>query len=289
MKKKGTIFALLVILVAGIGLYAAYLNKELPDAPNPTGTSATAVAAAGGTNAAPATAKPTTTAPRRTQTKTEPNAATGSGSYGFNYPGIAPAVAAVGGQNWQLLLVNRAFALPVDYAPSTAVCVPGVYPENREMDARVAPEYKKMYYAALEDDAELIPFSGYRQISTQKNNFDLKITEYRNQGKSEAEAIALAAQTILPPGCSEHEAGLAIDITRKGVWDTRVDFETTVEFKWLQAHAAEYGFILRYPKDKQEITKISYEPWHWRYVGKEAALAMKASGQCLEEYLAAAQ
>ena len=65
-------------------------------------------------------------------------------------------------------------------------------------------------------------------------------------------------------------------------------FENTDEFKWLSENAADYGFILRYPKDKQDITKIIYEPWHWRYVGVEAAKAMKASGQCFEEYLGVA-
>jgi D-alanyl-D-alanine carboxypeptidase len=104
-------------------------------------------------------------------------------------------------------------------------------------------------------------------------------------GYSRAEAVNFAAQSIQPPGCSEHNSGLAIDITRPGVWDTREDFDTTKEFAWLQAHAHEYGFILRYPKDKQNITQVMYEPWHWRYVGVGPATAMKASGQCLEEYL----
>ena len=67
--------------------------------------------------------------------------------------------------------------------------------------------------------------------------------------------------------------------------NTKESFENTKEFKWLQAHAADYGFILRYPKDKVSITKVAYEPWHWRYVGVEDAKKMKASGKCLEEYL----
>ena len=85
---------------------------------------------------------------------------------------------------------------------------------------------------------------------------------------------------ILPPGTSEHNAGLAMDIISQDV-----DFEKTKAFGWLQEHAQDYGFILRYPKDKEDITKITYEPGHWRYVGKEDAVKIKQSGVCLEEYL----
>jgi D-alanyl-D-alanine carboxypeptidase len=159
------------------------------------------------------------------------------------------------------------------------------YSEKIEMEATAATQYKAMYDAALADGAELIPYSGYRSINRQKNNFDRKISSYVSKGYSRAEAVNLAAMAILPPGCSEHNSGLAMDITRLGVWDIREDFDTTKEFAWLQAHAHDYGFILRYPKDKRNITNVMYEPWHWRYVGIGSATAMKASGQCLEEYL----
>ncbi|MDR1463703.1 MAG: M15 family metallopeptidase [Oscillospiraceae bacterium] len=207
------------------------------------------------------------------------------GKYAYEYPGIHPAVAVFRADSWNLLLVNRHFALPADYAPEIAVAVPGVYPEERELDARAAAAYQRMYYAALRDGAELVPFSGYRYISTQKTNFDRKVGEYRAQGFSEAQAVQLTAQSILPPGCSEHEAGLAMDITAPGKWGADEGFEKTAEFRWLSEHADAYGFILRYPKDKQEITEITYEPWHWRYVGPEAAKAIKAAGLCLEEWL----
>ena len=264
--KRGTVFALIVILVAGLGLYAAWRNQELPDSPIPPDSSSMSAKA--------------------TRTQTPKNeAVTGKGRYEYSYAGLSPAVAAVNQKEWYLLLVNKGIALPSSYKPGLAVCLPGIYPENREMDARVAPKYRDMYYAALKEGAELIPFSGYRQISTQKRNFDDAIADYRAQGKSDEEAVQLASQSIMPPGCSEHEAGLAMDITRKGVWETRLDFEDSKEFAWLQAHAAEYGFILRYPRGKEAVTGVGYEPWHWRYVGVEAAKAMKANGKCLEEYL----
>ncbi len=245
--------------------------------------SAWVVSTEGPTNPTQTSAKPSSSA-----NTAIPSAATKGalGKYNYDYEGIHPAVAAYSEATWYLLLVNRDFALPAGYQPKTAVCLPGVYKENRELDARVAPEYRRMYNAALKDGAELIPFSGYRRSSTQKNNFEDKIAYYRNQGYSNAEAVNLAAKSILPPGCSEHEAGLSMDITRPGVWDTRVDFEDTKEFAWLMKNAADYGFILRYPKDKRDITKITYEPWHWRYVGAEAASVIMGQGLCLEEYLA---
>ena len=95
-----------------------------------------------------------------------------------------------------------------------------------------------------------------------------------------AEAKARAAMIIMPPGCSEHNLGLAMDIIA-----TDNNFYKTRAYAWLTEHAQDYGFILRYPKEKQHITKVEYEPWHWRYVGVEHAKKIKEWGFCLEEYL----
>ena len=105
-----------------------------------------------------------------------------------------------------------------------------------------------------------------------------------NQGYDKTTATQKAAQIILPPGTSEHNAGLCMDII-----SLDVSFENTKAFAWLQNHAADYGFILRYPKNKDNITEITYEPWHWRYVGVEHAKAMNERRLCLEEYVGAAQ
>ena len=148
------------------------------------------------------------------------------------------------------------------------------------LDERVAPYYNEMYKAAYEDGIHLVPISGYRSVERQTRNFERKINYYIDQGYSKVEATQEAATIILPPGTSEHNAGLAMDIC-----SLEQNFEDTKEFEWLCENAADYGFILRYPEDKQDITKIIYEPWHWRYVGVEAAKEMKASGECLEEYL----
>ena len=100
------------------------------------------------------------------------------------------------------------------------------------------------------------------------------------KGKSREEAENLVLQTINKPGTSEHNLGLAIDFNY-----VDYDFDQTKGFKWLVKNAQNYGFILRYPKDKQDITGITYESWHWRYVGKEHSKIIKEKGYCLEEYI----
>jgi len=298
MKKKATPIILLLLLAAGLAVYFAYLGRAPAERETTTGTSASSpelwtTAGTGASTETPGTEKPnipttaaattpttarTTTAPPRTQ---PPDSA-----YAFAgvYEGINPAITVNATGNPYLILVNRHYALPRDYQPALAVCVP-TYPEKKEMEQTAAAQYKLMYDAALKEGAELIPYSGYRSMTHQKSNFDRKIDSLVGQGMSRTQAVNMAAMSIMPPRCSEHEAGLAMDITRPGYWDTRDDFKDTKEYAWLTAHAHEYGFILRYPKDKTEITLVQFEPWHWRYVGAEDATAMKASGQCLEEYL----
>ncbi len=197
--------------------------------------------------------------------------------YAYAYAGFTPKEVDVNARDWKLMLVNRDYILPQDYSPALAEAAKGT---GVRMDARVAPEYQKMYDAAKKDGITLTPLSGHRRISTQKTNFENKINYYMSQGYDRTTATQKAAQIILPPGTSEHNAGLAMDII-----SLDVSFENTAAFRWLQEHAQDYGFILRYPKNKESITAITYEPWHWRYVGVEDAKKIKASGQCLEEYL----
>ncbi len=199
--------------------------------------------------------------------------------YEYAYAGFQPAYANVDIEDWKMLLVNRDYILPDDYEVELAPCITED-PDSLKLDYRVAPHYNEMYLAALEDGIELTPVSGYRSVERQERNFKNKIQKYIDEGYSKAEATQMAATIILPPGTSEHNAGLAMDIC--SLYES---FENTDEFAWLSENAADYGFILRYPEDKQDITKIIYEPWHWRYVGIDAAKEMKASGECFEEYL----
>lgn len=180
---------------------------------------------------------------------------------------------------WFLTLVNNQYRMPADYQVIGAPAIPG---SDIELDYRVAEKYTEMYNAAKAEGLYLTPYSGLRSYSRQKTNYEYKTSYYLNQGYSQSEALALAAMVIMPPGCSEHNLGLSMDII-----DTADNFYTTDEYAWLMEHAADYGFILRYPKEKQAITMVEYEPWHWRYVGVEYARAIKKSGMCLEEYLQA--
>ena len=202
--------------------------------------------------------------------------------YEYAYAGFEPAYANLDIEDWKMLLVNRDYILPDDFEVELAPSI-SADSDSLKLDYRVAPHYNKMYLAALADGIELVPISGYRSVERQQRNFENKIQKYLDQGYGKIEATQMAATIILPPGTSEHNAGLAMDIC-----SLEQNFEDTEEFAWLCENAADYGFILRYPEDKQDITKIIYEPWHWRYVGIDAAKEMKASGECFEEYLGVA-
>ncbi len=181
------------------------------------------------------------------------------------------------GEDWNLVVVNTKREIPGDYVPKLAeVASSGVY-----MDYRVAPYYNEMYAAAKKDGIILTPFSGYRSYARQQRNYNNLTKQYMSQyGLSKEAAAAKAATVILPPGTSEHNLGLAMDIC-----NTNSTFKNQKEYKWLTEHAHEYGFILRYTAEKQSVTDIIPEPWHWRFVGVEHAEKIKNSGLCLEEYL----
>ncbi len=187
-----------------------------------------------------------------------------------------PTVIKIDKNNWNLTVVNSGYRIPSDYKPDLVyVCGSG-----ERLDRKVAAQYEKMYKAAAKEGVYLTPCSGYRSYDLQERNYNRKVQYYKNQGYTTAQAKVKAATIIMPPGSSEHNLGYAMDIVCVDEW-----FEDTKEFKWLQKNAANYGFIMRYPEDKQNITKVTYEPWHWRYVGVDAAKAMKSSGLTLEEYM----
>lgn len=212
----------------------------------------------------------------KTSSQSKTQTGTTKYEYIYAYAGFNPSPADMS-VPFNMILLNRDYVLPDGYTPKLAEAVKG---SSVKLDYRVAPYYQKMYDAALEDGITLTPVSGYRTYTRQKNNFENRIALLQNQGYSKKEATIKASEIILLPGTSEHNAGLAMDIC-----SLSESFENTKEFRWLQEHAHEYGFIMRYPKDKMNITKITYEPWHYRYVGVEAAAKIKESGMVLEEYL----
>lgn len=178
---------------------------------------------------------------------------------------------------WFLSIIGADYPLPDKYTPSLSPIIEG---SSITVDSRIVAKYQEMYNAAKQDDCILTPYSGYHSYSLQKSTYSRKVNFYVNQGLSQEEAEKKAKTSVLPAGCSEHNAGLAVDIV-----SASEDFAKTKEYQWLCDHAHEYGFILRYPADKAEITGVSYEPWHWRYVGEEAAKKMADKNECLEEYL----
>lgn len=259
MKKALSFLALILAILALV--FAVYLrsraNQKLsPEVQDNSYTSADM-------SSTPATTTPTTQATSAADGTIE----------------VLPAAVeiAISEQNFTMTLVNRKYRMPENYQLDLAPCIPG---SDIELESRAAEQYTNMYNAAKADGITLTPYSGYRRYSTQKRNYENKTQYYLDQGYEQQEALTLAARIIMPPGSSEHNLGLAMDIC-----GTDYDFDQTKEFQWLSQHAEAYGFILRYPENKQNITKVVYEPWHWRYVGVENAKTINASGKCMEEYL----
>lgn len=183
------------------------------------------------------------------------------------------------GENWALTLINKKYMLDKQYTPETATLVDG---SPVTADVRVAEAFKKMYNSAKESNVILTPFGGYCTYNRQKTNFDSKVQAFTLQGMSPQEAQEAAMKRIEPAGASESCAGLSVDIL-----SASSGFANTPEYKWLLENAHQFGFILRYPQDKADKTGIIFQPWHWRFVGVDAATEMKNSNLCLEEYLKA--
>ncbi len=186
---------------------------------------------------------------------------------------------------WAMFLVNKKNPLPADYDSRIETKV--VFESWREyfLDVRAAGYLEKMLKAAENDGIDLYVVSAYRTIEYQQQNFDNSVQDRVDRGMSYDDAYADTLAEVALPGESEHNAGLALDIMVEEYQNMDDDgFEDTEAFAWLDRHAAEYGFILRYPKGKQEITGIIYEPWHYRFVGVYYANEIKKSGLCLEEY-----
>lgn len=181
------------------------------------------------------------------------------------------------------VVVNKQRALPKTHRPSDLVR-PNVRfsfgdkkVENALLRKEAAKALEKMFQSAEAEDIVLYARSGFRSYETQSWLFDQEINNYGYE-----KAVLYVAR----PGTSEHQTGLAMDITAKSVnLQLTEKFEKTTEGKWLASHAHEYGFILRYPKGKTDITGYAFEPWHFRYVGVELATEVYKSGLTLEQYM----
>lgn len=181
----------------------------------------------------------------------------------------------------EILLVNRDNRLPQEYEVTLLTLPDGVNRAAKEA-------YEPLCDMLADGRKEGLAFeicSSYRDVERQQELFDEDVNMLMRQGYTYRDAYEEVAKETMPPGCSEHSTGLAFDIVSLSYQMLDAGQEDTAENKWLQEHCAEYGFILRYPKEKEEITAINYESWHYRYVGVEAAEYIMENGLTLEEYL----
>lgn len=179
--------------------------------------------------------------------------------------------------NPELIIINDANLIPSDFEVKTKIC------RGKEVGDVIADDLEKMISDAKKEGIVLWISSGYRNVALQTTLFNREVEREKSKCKeviSQQEAENRAARVVARPSASEHNTGLAVDFN--GVC---YDFYTTKEYKWLMDNAQKYGFIERYRKEWKNYTCITYEPWHFRYVGKEMAPLIKESGLCLEEYV----
>ena len=185
-----------------------------------------------------------------------------------------------------MILVNHTNKMPENYTFETAECGSKTA-VNKTLQTVACNAFLELQKAAAAENVTVWMQSGYRSVSYQTNLYEKKTNYYKQQGYDDAKEMAAAV--VNPPGYSEHNCGLAADLNSPEHTGLDEGFENTAAFRWLCQHAGEYGFILRYPKGAEEKTEITYEPWHWRYVGVENAAKINASGLCFEDYIAALQ
>ncbi len=182
--------------------------------------------------------------------------------------------------DWRLILVNKQNPVPDDFT----VKLSGIS-DSMQVDERIIADVYRMMDAASDDGVNLMICSAYRSYDRQKTLFNNKINKLMGEGMTYLEAYKVGSMNVTVPGTSEHHLGLALDILTGSYTKMDDGFGDTEAGKWLAENASDYGFILRYPKGKEDITGIVYEPWHFRYVGREYAKDIEERGVCLEEYL----
>ncbi len=178
--------------------------------------------------------------------------------------------------DWRLVLVNHENHLPEDFQVELAK-----FDNTREFDSRAINDLTQMIKDMKKQGySNIWVQSAYRSPEYQEQLYNDKVDEYMSFGLSKEEAETQTQKWVNKSETSEHNLGLAVDFNY-----VNKEFEKQKEFTWLKENAENYGFILRYREDKEEITKVDYEPWHWRYVGQEHAKEINRLDMCLEEYI----
>ena len=186
-----------------------------------------------------------------------------------------------GGQpDWQLLLVNDWNPLPAGYDDEVSF---STVSGGKQVDSRILSAVEQMLSDAQQYGLAVV--SAYRPQEEQDTLYWRKVKQYTDQGYSDLEAQKVGGTIVKRPGFSEHNCGLAMDVGGSGDYTLEQTFANTEAYAWLIEHCADYGFILRFPEGKEDITGVIYEPWHYRYVGVDAARYIMDNGLCLEEYL----
>lgn len=197
---------------------------------------------------------------------------------------VTPTASSV---DWNLVLVNRENQLAGEIAMELYLTESGY-----QIDSRIKDPYLALLEAGKAAGMDFTMISGYRSIEQQQANYETNYQNYLAAGLSEEEARAKTEEYIALPNASEHTTGLAVDITstalahQEGNSGLFPDLENYPEGLWLKENAPKFGFVLRYPKAKESITGINFEPWHFRYVGVENAVYMTEKNLTLEEYVA---
>ncbi len=182
--------------------------------------------------------------------------------------------------SWSLVLINEENPLDTAYIPELEAVREGSF-----VDVRIVEDAKKMLEDAEKEGLNMYIVSAHRDYETQREVFNTTMTEWISQGSTPLEAYEETKKSVAVPGTSEHASGLAMDITSGQYGELDEKQAETDEAKWLAANCWKYGFILRYPLDKSDVTGIVFEPWHYRYVGKDAAKEIMEKDITLEEYL----
>ena len=186
----------------------------------------------------------------------------------------------------RIILVNPWNTVPEDYQPDLVNLTTHYGVEGTKVDRSCYDALIKMIDDCNAACPRAAVVSGYRSFDYQTKLFDKKVKKLMDTGVSEEEAKQLAATVVAPPGTSEHQLGLAVDMIDTKLWALEEEQEDLPAQKWLMENSWKYGFVLRYPADKSEVTGIIYEPWHYRYVGTEIAKELYIAGITLEEYIA---
>lgn len=292
MKKKKNNNVIIIVCAFALILAAAcalIFSKKDEPAPAP-GTTESATE-----QTTELTSEPTTVTTTASATQTTENKSV-SFYDGVKYRSPTAKTADIFKHGRKLMLLNNDWELPEDFKWdlvywSNGNSADAMYLNSQKHDSTKAVDreayepLKRMFADAEKAGAPLGLVSAYRSIDLQDRLFTRSVNSYIGQGYSEKEAIKKANYARTFTGTSEHNTGLGFDILEKGNYTLSTSFENTAQFKWLSEHAEEYGFILRYPKDKVSVTGIMYEPWHYRYVGTENAKKINEMNFCLEEYI----